>query len=137
VLRPFSVMLRPLLLIFFIFCYFLLLFLLLVTFWNYFLLSKVQCLLLFVTFFTVENDQGNHLLMFLHCLGGGGVPIHMICALRSQCAGLGVVWSPKTYCSAGLFSRSVGLFLLAFFTFCYFLLLFFIDCNFCKLLFYY
>jgi hypothetical protein len=51
VLKPFTVMLRPLLLTFFTFCYFLLLFLLLVTFSNYFLLWKVQCLLFFVTFF--------------------------------------------------------------------------------------
>jgi len=49
-------------------------------------------------------------------------PIHMICALRSQCAGLGAVWPPKTNHSAGLFVRSAGLFLLTFFTFCYFLL---------------
>jgi hypothetical protein len=49
-------------------------------------------------------------------------PIHMIYALRSQCAGLGVVWPPKTDRSAGLFVRSAGLFLLTFFTFCYFLL---------------
>jgi hypothetical protein len=62
VLRPFSVMLRPLLLTFFTFCYFLLLFLLLVIFWNYFLLLKVQCLLLFVTFFTACNC---HKLLFL------------------------------------------------------------------------
>jgi len=85
VLRLFSVMLRFFLLIFFTFCYFLLLFLLFVTFSNYFLLLKVQCLLLFVTFFaacnfhkllffTIENGHGNHLIIFLHCLGGGGVP---------------------------------------------------------------
>jgi len=55
VLRPFSVMLRPLLLTFFTFCYFLLLFLLLVTFWNYFLLLKVQCLLLFLLLVTFIN----------------------------------------------------------------------------------
>ncbi len=62
VLRPFSVMLRPLLLTFFTFCYFLLLFILFVTFSNYFLLLKVQCLLLFVTFFTACNF---HKLLFL------------------------------------------------------------------------
>ncbi len=43
-------------------------------------------------------------------------------ALRSQCAGLGAVWPPKTNYSAGLFVRSARLFLLTFFTFCYFLL---------------
>jgi hypothetical protein len=43
-------------------------------------------------------------------------PIHMICALCSQCPGLGVVWPPKTHRNAGLFS-------LTFFTFCYFFLL--------------
>jgi hypothetical protein len=55
VLRPFSVMLRPFLLTFFTFCYFLLLFLLPVTFWNYFLLLKVQCLLLFLLLVTFIN----------------------------------------------------------------------------------
>jgi hypothetical protein len=58
-------------------------------------------------------------------------PIHMICALRSQCAGLGAVWPLKPHRSAGLFKCSAGLFLLTFFTFCYF----FTACNFCKLLF--
>jgi hypothetical protein len=28
--------------------------------------------------------------------------IHMICALRSQCMGLGAIWPPKTDCSARL-----------------------------------
>jgi hypothetical protein len=51
-------------------------------------------------------------------------PIHMIYALHSQCAGLGAVWPPKR-------ERGAGLFLLTFFTFCYF----FTVPNFYKLLF--
>ncbi len=59
-------------------------FLLLVTFVNYFLLLKVHCLLLFVTFFTAcnfhkllfiaERGQGNCFIIFIHCSGGGGAP---------------------------------------------------------------
>ncbi len=56
--------------------------------------------------------------------------IHMICALCSQCVGLGAVWPLKTYCSAGLFSHSAGLFLLTFFTFCYSSLLFLLLVSF-------
>ncbi len=57
-------------------------------------------------------------------------PIHMISALRSQCAGQGAVGPPKRDCSAGLFERSAGLYLLTFFTFCYFLLLFLLLVSF-------
>jgi len=41
--------------------------------------------------FTVEKGQGNCFISYIHCSGGRGVPIHMICTLRSQCAGLRVI----------------------------------------------
>jgi hypothetical protein len=98
---------------FFTFCYFLLLFLLLVTFINYFLLLKVHCLLLFVIYFTacnfhklrftIERGQGNWFIIFMHCLGGGGVPIHMIRALRSRCLRLEALWPPKIHSGAEAF----------------------------------
>ncbi len=64
-------------------------------------------------FFIVDKGQGYYFIIFIHCLRGVSAPIHMICALRSQCAGLGAVWPLKTH-------RSAGLFLLTFFIFYYF-----------------
>ncbi len=60
----------------------------------------------------------------------------MICALRSQCMRLGAVWPPKRDCSAGLFSRSAGLFLLTSFHFLLLFVTFCYYCTFCKLFFY-
>ncbi len=56
-------------------------FLLLITFINYFLLLR--------------KARGIILLYLLHCLRGDGAPIHMIWPLRPQGQGLGAVWPPK------------------------------------------
>jgi hypothetical protein len=71
-------------LIFFTFCYFLLLFLLLVTFVNYFFTVQGSLFVTFCYFFTacnfhelffiVEKGKGNCFIIFIHCSGGRGVP---------------------------------------------------------------
>ncbi len=66
---------------FFTFCYFLLLFLLLVSFLNYFFTIEGSFFVTFFTvgnfhklLFTIERGKGNCFIIFIHCSGGGGAP---------------------------------------------------------------